>query len=70
MDDPGRLFSRDCYQLQQPTLSVGADHEETLLPGVLVLDETDGIAPRVVDVGVRDPVLARRVADLHTSRLP
>jgi len=70
MDDPGRFPGRHGDQFKQPALSVGSDHEEPFLSGVLVLDEPDGVAPRVVDEGVRDPVLARRIADLHTSRVP
>ena len=67
MDDPGRFSGWYGDQFQQPALSVGADHEEPFLSGVLVLDEPD--APPVVDVGVRDSVLARRIADLHASRM-
>jgi hypothetical protein len=46
-------------KLQQPTLSVGPDYKQPFLPGVLVLDEPDGVVPRVLDVSIRDPVLAR-----------
>ena len=70
MDDPSRFLSRNGHQLQQPTLSVGTDHEQPFLPGVCVLDEPDGVALRVLDVGVRDPVIARGTADLHASRIP
>jgi len=70
VNDPGRLIGRHGDQLQQPSVTVGSDHEQPFLPGVLVFDEPDGVLPGVLDVGVSDPVLARRVADLHASRIP
>ena len=70
MNDPSGCTYRDGDKLEHGTAGVGPDDQQALLSLVLVLHETHCVAPRVVDVGVRDPVLARRAADLHTSRLP
>lgn len=69
MDDPRGQPGGHGNQLQKSTMSVGADHEQPLLPVVLVLDEADRVEPCMLDFGVHDPVLARGTADLYASSL-
>ena len=56
MDDAGRLTGRNSDQFQHPAVLVRADHEQTILAGVFLLDEPDGVGPCVLDVSGVDPV--------------
>ena len=57
------------HQLEHPSVSVGADHEQAVVAVVVVLDEPHGVGPRVLNVRVIDPVLSGRLPDLHLSRM-
>lgn len=65
MDDAGGLPGWNRHQLQHPAVLVGPDHEPTILARVFVLDEPDGVAPCVLDVGRVDPVLQGRAHNLQ-----
>ena len=69
MDDARGLTSGYRDQLQQATVLVGSDHEETVLAAVLIFDEPDGIGPSVLDVGSVDPVFQGGSHNLHMSRV-
>lgn len=58
MDDARRLSSRDGYQFEHPTVPVRSDRQQSVLAVVVVLDESNGMGPRMLDIGVADAVLA------------
>jgi len=63
-----RLFVRIVVEddhLEQPTRTIRADDEVAALPS----NHPKGIADRVVDVLIADPVLARAVRDLHLDKV-
>lgn len=70
MDDPHRDDHRHRNELRHRTRSGRADDQQTVLAGVLVLDVSDRVLPRVENVVVGDAVLARRAAISTQSRLP
>lgn len=70
MDDPRRFSCWYGDQLEKPAVLVGPDDEKAVFTLVLVLDQTDRIHPRVLDVGVVDAVLPRGSANLHLSNVP
>jgi len=70
VDDSGGRTRWHGDQFQEPAVSVGADDQQPFLAVVVVFDQSDGVEPGVLDVGVLEPVLSRGPADLHASRLP
>ena len=67
MNDDG-LFVRIVVEddhLEQPTRAIRADDEVAALAS----DHPKGIADRVVDVLIADPVLARAIRDLHLDKV-
>ncbi|WP_176475289.1 MULTISPECIES: hypothetical protein [Kocuria] len=70
MDDPRRFSGWYGDQLEEPAVLVGPDDQEAVFALVLVLDQTDRIYPRVLDVGVVDAVLPRGSPNLHFSNVP
>ena len=69
MNDPSGCTYRDGDKLEHGTAGVGPDDQQALLSLVLVLHETHCVAPRVVDVGVRDAVLSGAGSDFRWSTL-
>jgi len=59
VDDPGWLVRRNGNQFEQASVPVRPDHEESFLPVLVVLDKPDRVVPGVLDVRIRDSVLAR-----------
>ena len=66
MDGYGLTIVVDDDDFKEPAGSVGADVE---VAGALV-EHTDGIAHRVLDVQVTDAVLPSGARDLHECKLP
>ena len=50
MNDPGRSVSGHRDEFEHVTGPVGTDHKKPLVSPVVVLNEADGVLPRVNDV--------------------
>lgn len=68
MDDPGRSVSGHRDEFEHVTRPVGTDHKKPLVSPVVVLDEADGVLPRVNDVLGGDSVAVGAPADLHAVK--
>lgn len=64
--DPGGLVGWHEHKLEEPTAAVGADHERSQLPAVLLLHEADRVVECMEHVVVGDPVLPSTLGDLHS----
>jgi hypothetical protein len=53
MNDARWCACRDCDEFQEAAVSISTDHEQPHVTLKLILDESDGVEPRVLDVGVR-----------------
>ena len=69
VDDPRGLGCWDGDELEHPPVTIGPDDEQAFLAVVLLLDQSGGVPPGVLDVRVVDAVLAGRRPDLHRSRM-
>ena len=68
MHDSGGFVCGDCNEFEEVACGVGADHEESFLAVVLVLDVPEGVLPSVGDRSVVESVLPCRRGDLHTRK--
>lgn len=68
MHDSGGFVCGDCNEFEEVACGVGADHEESLLAVVLVLDVPEGVLPSAGDRSVIESVLPCRRGDLHTRK--
>lgn len=68
MHDSGGFVCGDCNEFEEVACGVGADHEESLLAVVLVLDVPEGVLPSVGDRSVIESVLPGRRGDLHSRK--
>ncbi len=69
MDDPGWRVRGYPHEFEHRAAGVRSNDQEAFLSQVVVLDETDGVPPRVLDVDIGDAVLPGAVADVRGSTL-
>ncbi len=69
MDDPRRRIRWYRHEFEHRSAGVWSDNQQTLLSLVLVLHETDGVAPRILDIDISNLVPTGAVSDVRESTL-